>query len=67
MRVLSPKSNSAGFAGVEAMLVIVIIAAVVGVGAYVMHQKNSAATTLGNMGGAMLQSSTAVSGTAASI
>jgi uncharacterized protein HemX len=40
------KNKQAGFAVVEALLLIVIVAAVVGVAAFVMHQKHRADQTL---------------------
>ncbi len=40
------QDRSAGFAVVEGVLIVLIIAAIVGVGAFVMHQKNKADSTL---------------------
>ncbi|MDB5176238.1 MAG: hypothetical protein JWM81_1096 [Candidatus Saccharibacteria bacterium] len=63
------RKSSSGFALVEALLVLVIIAIIAGVGAYVLHQKNSADATLSSE--AKISSSqsptTTASGTSASI
>jgi len=40
------KNGQAGFAGLEAVLLVVIVAAIVGVGAYVLHQRHVADKTL---------------------
>lgn len=42
MHVPIKKDNSAGFAAVEAVLIVVIIAVIGGVGAYVLKQNNAA-------------------------
>jgi predicted metalloprotease len=39
-------NRQAGFAVVEAVLLVVLVAAIVGVGAFVVHQKHTADTTL---------------------
>jgi hypothetical protein len=46
MKFSAHKANSSGFAAVEGLLVVVMIAAIVGIGAYVVHQKNSTDKTL---------------------
>ena len=40
------KSASSGFAAIEALLLVVILAAVIGVGAYVLQQKKTVTKTL---------------------
>lgn len=46
MKLSSDKSGSAGFTLVETVLVLVILAAIVGVGVYVVRQKQNANSTL---------------------
>ncbi|HUY85365.1 MAG TPA: hypothetical protein VMU97_02510 [Candidatus Dormibacteraeota bacterium] len=51
MKTFSRQDKSAGFAIVETLLVLIILAAIVGVGAYVVRQKHNANSTLGSTGG----------------
>ena len=55
-----------GFAVVEALLVVIIIAAVIGVGYYVLHQKKQA-TKLVSQGSTSNAASAPVTGTTASV
>lgn len=57
-------TKSGGFAAMEGLLVLVIVAAIVGVGYYVIHQKHSAQKTLSNSNSAPAN---APAGTTASV
>lgn len=46
MKASSSKGRAQGFAVVETLLILVIIAGIVGIGAYVLRQKNNANSTL---------------------
>jgi hypothetical protein len=46
MGVRNTKSKTEGFAALEGLLLLVIAVAIVGVGAFVIHQKHSAEKTL---------------------
>lgn len=50
MKTSSKQDKSAGFAVVETLLVLVILAAIVGVGMYVVRQRNNANSTLSGNG-----------------
>lgn len=47
MKATSKRDKSAGFAIVETLLILIILAAIVGVGAYVVRQRNNANNTFG--------------------
>lgn len=67
MKVSPREDRSAGFAVVEALLILVILAAIVGVGAYVVRQKHNANSTLGSGTGGNSTSTKAPAGTTTSI
>ena len=61
----TPLSKStAGFAALEALLVVVVVAAIVGLGVYVMHQKDTADK---NLNSTATSKTAAPAGTAAAI
>lgn len=51
MKSSPQRDKSAGFALVETVLVLVILAAIVGVGLYVARQKSNVSSTLNSSGG----------------
>jgi len=68
MRIPLQKDNNAGFAAVEAVLLVVILAIIGGVGAYVAQQKHAADATLTSASAKATQVKTPVTaGTTASI
>ena len=69
MSISIKRSNSAGFAAVEGFLILVILVAIAGVGAYVLHQKKVADTSLNNTAATSSTAATptATTGTTASI
>lgn len=65
MKGSSPQDKAAGFALVETVLVLIILAAIVGVGLYVARQKSNVNGTLNNSGSST--AAKAQAGTTASI
>lgn len=65
MKLSKQEDKSAGFALIEMVLILVILTAIVGVGVYVMRQKQNANSTLSSNGSALRTK--AQPGTAASI
>ena len=65
MKVASSKDRAAGFAIVETLLILIIIAAIVGIGAYVLHQNKKASSTLSSTNNTT--SNSAPAGTSAAI
>ncbi len=46
MKTVSKQRHTGGFAAIEAVLILIIIVAVIGIGAYVLHQKSNSDKTL---------------------
>lgn len=65
MKSASHKDKSAGFALVETVLIVVILAAIVGVGVYIMRQRQNANSTLTSGNGTLQTKS--LTGTTANI
>lgn len=61
------QTGTAGFAAIEAVLVLVVVAAIVGIGGYVLQQKRTANSTPGAHGSSSLAQSASPPGTTASI
>jgi len=61
------KNNQSGFSAVEAVLVVVIIAAIAGVGYYVMRQKQTANDNLSGATSTTKQAAVTPTGTTANI
>lgn len=66
MKTITQTNKSAGFAIMEGLLILVIVAAIAGVGAYVLHQKHNADATLSSASSTPAQT-IAPAGTTASI
>jgi uncharacterized protein HemX len=66
MKLASQKDKSAGFALVETVLIVVILAAIVGVGVYIMRQKQNTNSTLSSTSNGTLQAKS-LTGTTANI
>lgn len=58
MRENTINKNSQGFAAVEVILIAVIVLAIIGIGYYVIHQKNSANQTLSTSNSSVLSPGT---------